>query len=96
MSEKIKKQSQKGITSYVLTPQLSHMKSEKLTYNPEKNVIRKVVPKDRFTLSAQVMIYNNTVSITSMRKEVVTTVIENEDIAQTFLTLFQYMWDRED
>lgn len=93
--EQIKKQSQRGIKSYVLTPQLPHMKTEKLTYNPQKNVIRKVVPKESFVLPAQVVIYNNTVSITSMKKEIVTTIIESEDITKTFLTMFTYMWDRE-
>jgi sugar-specific transcriptional regulator TrmB len=96
VTDQIKKQSQKGIKSYVLTPQLPHMKIDKLTYNSEKNIIRKLVPKDKFILPAQVMIYNNTVSITSMNKEIVTTIIENEDIAKTFLTVFNYIWDRED
>jgi hypothetical protein len=31
-----------------------------------------------------------------MNKEIVTTIIENEDIAKTFLTVFNYIWDRED
>lgn len=96
ITEQIKKQSEKGIKSYVLTPLLPHMKTEKLTYNTQKNVIRKIVSKESFTLPAQVIIYNNTVSITSMNKEIVTTIIENEDIAKTFLTLFIYMWDREE
>ena len=96
VTDQIKKQAQKGIKSYVLTPLLPHMKSEKLTYNSEKNVVRKVIPKEKFILPAQVIIYNNTVSITTVRKEVVTTIIENEDIAKTFLAMFTYMWDREE
>ena len=96
VTEQIKKQSQKGIKSYVLTPHLDHMKSGKLTYNPEKNVVRKLVPKEVLSLPAQILIYNNTVSITSMKSEIITTIIENEDIAKTFLTLFNYMWDREE
>jgi sugar-specific transcriptional regulator TrmB len=96
VSEQIKNQAKKGIKSYVLSPKLEHMKEEKITFNQEKNIIRKVVPKDRLILPAQVVIYNNTVSITSMKKELITTVIENEDIANTFRVLFGYMWDREE
>lgn len=96
VTEQIKKQSKKGIKSYVLSPKLPHMNMEKLVYNPERNIIRKVASKEHFTLPAQIIIYENTVSITSMKKELVTTIIENEDIAKTFLTLFNYMWDREE
>lgn len=95
VTEQVKKQAERNIKSYVLTPKLPHMKPEKLTFNAEKNVIRKVVSKEKFVLPAQVIIYNSTVSITSMKKGLVTTIIENEDIAQTFLALFMYMWDRE-
>lgn len=95
VKEQIKKQAEKGIKSYILSPKLPHMKDEKVAYSYEKNIVRKVVSKESFSLPAQVVIYNNTVSITSMKKEMLTTIVENEDIAKTFLVLFSYMWDRE-
>ncbi len=95
VTEQLKKQAEKKIKSYVLTPHLEHMGKEKLVHNLERNITRKVLPKEKFTLPSQVIIYNNTVSITSMKKEIITTIIENEDIAQTFKTLFNYMWNME-
>lgn len=93
VSEQIKKQAEKKIRSYVLTPHLPHMSPDRLRHDLDRNITRKVVPKEKFSLPSQVIIYNNTVSITSMKKELVTTIIENEDIANTLKTLFIYMWD---
>ena len=93
ITEQLKKQSAMKIRSFVLTPHLPHMSPEKLTHDLERNITRKIIPKDKFTLPSQVIIYNNSVSITSMKKELLTTIIENEDIAQTFRTLFNFMWD---
>lgn len=91
----LQKQAKKGIRSYVISPKLEHMGSEKVTHNLERNITRKVVPKEKLELPSQIIIYNNTVSITSLKKEIITTIIENEDIAQTFKKLFDYLWDAE-
>ncbi len=93
ITEQLKKQATKRIRSFVLTPQLAHMSNEKLSHDFERNITRKIIPKEKFTLPSQIIIYNNTVSITSMKKDVMTTIIENEDIAETFRKMFQYMWD---
>lgn len=95
VTEQIKRQATNNIRSYVLSPQLAHMGKERLSHDTERNITRKVVSKEKFSFPSQVLIYNNTVSITAIREEVITTVIENEDIAKTFLTLFNYMWDAE-
>ncbi|NCS99643.1 hypothetical protein GW765_01540 [Candidatus Parcubacteria bacterium] len=95
VTEQLERQSMKGIRSFVLTPHLPHMGTKKLAHNLERNITRKIIPVERFTMPAQVMIYNNTVSITSMKDEIVTTIIESEDIAKTFENMFRYMWDGE-
>jgi sugar-specific transcriptional regulator TrmB len=88
-------QAKKGIRSYVISPKLSHMKADKIIHNLERNLTRKVVPQEKLELPSQVIIYNNTVSITSMRTQIVTTIIENKDIAETFKKLFNYLWESE-
>lgn len=90
------KQAAKGIRSYVISPKLDHMKADKMVHNRERNITRKIVPKEKLELPSQIIIYNDTVSITSLKKEIVTTVIENADIAQTFKRLFDYLWESED
>lgn len=93
--QQLQAQAKKGIRSYVISPKLPHMKAEKVIHNLERNITRKVVPLEKLELPSQIIIYNNTVSITSLKKEIVTTVIENEDIAQTFKKIFDYLWDSE-
>lgn len=93
--KQLEEQARKGIRSYVISPRLPHMKGEKIVHNMERNITRKVVPLEKLELPSQIIIYNNTVSITSLKKEVVTTVIENEDIAQTFKKIFDYLWDSD-
>lgn len=95
VSEQLKKQSQAGIRSYVLTPKLEHMSSVIYSHDIERNITRKIIPKDKFVLPAYILIYKGKVSITSVKNKdaMVTTIIENSDIADTFLTLFQFMWD---
>lgn len=95
VTAQLKKQAEKNIKSYVISPHLPHMSKEKLVHDLERNITRKVIPKEKFILPSQVIIYNNTVSITSIKKDIVTTIIENEDIAKTFATLFSYIWNKE-
>lgn len=95
VTAQLEKQANKGIRSFVLSPHLPHMRPEKLSHNLERKITRKVIPKEKFTMPSQVIIYNDTVSITSMKKDMITTIIESADIAATFRNLFQYMWDTE-
>lgn len=91
--EQIQKQVEAGIRSYVISPKLPHMSGELYRHNMERNITRKIIPVEKFSLPAQIMIYGNKVSITSFKKEMSTTIVENSEIAETFLKLFQYVWD---
>lgn len=96
VTKQLKRQSEKNIQSYVLSPHLPHMGKSIRSHNLERNITRKIIPKEKFTLPAQVIIYNNTVSITTLRKDIITTIIESDDIAKTFISLFKYMWDTDE
>jgi sugar-specific transcriptional regulator TrmB len=93
VSDQITKQSEAGIRSYVISPKLPHMSEVLYKHNLKRNITRKIIPVEKFSLPAQIVIYGNKVGITSFRKEVSTTIIENADISETFLKLFQYVWD---
>jgi sugar-specific transcriptional regulator TrmB len=59
----------------------------------EKNLVeRRIIPKEKFSLAAQVIIYSNKVAITNLKEKFVSTLVENSDIAETFKTIFEYMW----
>lgn len=53
---------------------------------------RKVFDRERFSLPAQIMIYGNKVGITSYEEPLMTTIIENKAIRETFSTIFEIMW----
>ncbi|KKQ35826.1 MAG: hypothetical protein US50_C0004G0015 [Candidatus Nomurabacteria bacterium GW2011_GWB1_37_5] len=89
----IKKQAEAGINSYVLSPALPHMQKAAYMMNLERKITRKILPKEKFTLPAQVIIFGNKVSITSFQKEMITTIVENSAIAQTFRVIFNNLWD---
>lgn len=93
VTRQLEAQAKKGIRSYVISPKLPHMRAEKVMHNTERNITRKVVPLEKLELPSQVIIYNNTVSITSLKSDMVTTVIENKDIAETFKKIFDYLWE---
>lgn len=93
IEEFIAKQTKAGIRSYVISPKLPHMSPLPYQHSEKRNISRKVLPLKRFSLSAQIIIYDDTVSITSFKTELMTTIIENKDIAQAFLVMFQFMWD---
>ncbi len=92
-TKQLESQAEKGIRSYVLSPHLPHMAKTVHAHSMRRNITRKVLPKEKLTLPAQIIIWNNKVSITSFKNEIVTTIIESEDISETFRVLFQYMWD---
>ena len=59
----------------------------------ERLVTRRILPKDKFNLPAQVFMYGKKIGITSYRNGTHTTIIDNADINLTFRRLFDYIWE---
>lgn len=55
-------------------------------------VERRVVEPESLSIPASVVIYANKVGITSYKGSLMTTIIENTAIRQTFELIFEYMW----
>lgn len=58
----------------------------------EFNIERRIIPPGEFAIPAQIAIYANKVAITSYELPLITTLIENVPIRQTFEILFEYIW----
>lgn len=71
---------------YPLSGYISFLKDRK-----EKLIEIRTLPPE-FTVPSQIIVFDDKVGITSLKKELVTTFIENDNIATTFKTMFQYMW----
>ena len=67
-----------------------------LSTDVERLTTRRMVPKDKLNLPAQVILYGNKVGITSYKKGIYTTIIDNKDIHETFRKVFDYVWEKTD
>ncbi|MEI7463422.1 MAG: helix-turn-helix domain-containing protein [Candidatus Taylorbacteria bacterium] len=55
---------------------------------------RKRIPREDLNNPAQVVIYGNKVALTSFRNSMITTIIEDSDIATTFRMFFDVLWNK--
>lgn len=55
---------------------------------------RKRIPREELNNSAQLIIYGNNVALTSFKNNMITTIIEDPDIANTFKMLFDVLWNK--
>lgn len=82
-----------GIWTRLLSP-LTEKTRKRIEHDDKVFLVeRRIMPKTRFALPAQIRIWGNTVAIISMKKNKIITVIENKDISQTFRIIFELVWD---
>jgi len=87
----VKRQMELNIKVKVISPSISTL-SKRIPLDKKRLTERRILSKDIFKTPSQLIIYNDVVSITTYKEPLVTTVITHEDIAQTFTTMFMYIW----
>jgi sugar-specific transcriptional regulator TrmB len=90
------KQVKLGIKTKVMGPPYEDKKAmEKIftEYDKYRLVEQRFVTSVDFVLPAQIMIYGNKISISTIKKEIITTLIDNKDITDTFRIIFNAIWD---
>lgn len=93
LSQQIKRQVAKGIHTLALTP-LAEDTPATILNSDEKNLVtRRIVPKEQFVLDSQIIIYGNKVAIISLKNKIISTIIDNEDINNTWRVIFNYIWE---
>jgi sugar-specific transcriptional regulator TrmB len=94
LNTQITKQVQYSISTKAITP----VPDERLTVIYEKDVERLVerrnISESEFSIPAQIIVYENKVGITSYKKGIFTTIIDNKDISDTFKKIFDQLWKR--
>ena len=90
-------QVKRGVRSKVLNP-ISHSQvkeAKKLyeKYDTARLVEERFVLEPKMVLPSQILIYGDKTSMTTIKESIITTIIDNPDITQTFRTLFSFMWD---
>ncbi len=88
----IKRQVQHNIHTKALTPNINKDTEAVKKKDRERLVTRKLLPRDRFMIPAQIILYGHKVSITAFTT-MFTTVIDDKDIHETFEKIFDYMWN---
>ncbi len=81
----------RGITLKVITPSIDSV-AEKIKTDKENLTERRIIAKEVLDTESQILIYGNTVAITTFSDPTITTVIENPAIAATLTSMFTYMW----
>ena len=93
IEDQIKKQIHLGISVRAITPLGLDTPRKQLEKDKSVLMNRRIVPIEKFSIPAQVIIYANKVSITAFDVSLMTTIIENPTIAQTFGVMFEYLWN---
>ncbi|HEY4518257.1 MAG TPA: helix-turn-helix domain-containing protein [Candidatus Paceibacterota bacterium] len=100
VQKQIARQVERGIKTRALTPMpedsgvsLAHITA----HDEERLVTRHFVPRDKFALPAQVIIYADRVAITDLKDNMmISTLVRNNAIAETMRQLFEYLWLKSD
>ncbi len=83
-----------GIHVRTITPLEKTTKSMYKNFDKKNLVDRHIINSTKFELASQILIYNEKVAIISLKKNIISTLIDNKDISDTFKTLFEYLWKK--
>ncbi len=90
----IRKQVQKNISTKVISTKEISKHPNLLKEDIENKVTRCQVPHTDFNVPAQMLVYGNKVSFTSFNDPLITTIVEDKNIAETCLTIFNNIWKK--
>ncbi len=85
----IKRRAKLGIKNRMLTPYFETSMDDKKLLRQ-----RRFLPKEKFALPTEISIYGDKVSLISLRKDLIGTVIQSQDVAQTFRIIFELLWSQ--
>jgi sugar-specific transcriptional regulator TrmB len=83
-----------GIHTKAVTPLRPVIDPDILAADKRNLVERRIVPEGVLAIPAQIIIYANKVGITAYGDSLMTTIIENPAIHETFEILFNYIWQK--
>lgn len=87
----IKRRAKLGIRNRTLSPPFDYR-----TGKHDKELLResRFFKKSEFSIPTEISIYGDRVSLVSLRKDLIGTVIQSKDVAQTFRILFELLWNQ--
>ena len=94
ISEQIKKQVRLQIHTRAITPKVHDSIETTTKFDEERLTERRLVSKEDLMIPAQIIIYGDKVAITSFKDYLMTTIIYNPNIKETFEKIFEFMWEK--
>ncbi len=95
IKDNVKKQAKQKLQTRAINPLIAGFSlKERKAYIKERklrNIRIRFLPPE-YLLPSQIMVFDDKIGITSLKKELITTFIQNENIANTFRQLFEFIW----
>ena len=94
IAEQIVEQVKRGIHAKVVGPLEDEEEARLLytEYDKARLVEERYIKNFPFNLPAQILVYGTKVAISTIRKEIIITVMDNKDISDTYRVLFDFVW----
>ncbi len=95
IAEQIVEQVKRGIHAKVIGPleDIEEAKALYTKYDKHRLVEERFIKNFKFELPAQILIYDNKTAISTIKEDIVTTIIDNEEVTNTFKVLFDFIWE---
>lgn len=94
VNRQIKLQIENNIHVRIITP-MDVPYDEKLKKRDKAELVTRCrIPREEMNISAQIMIYGDKVALTSFQDCMITTIIEDKSITETFSILFEAIWKK--
>ncbi|MCK9352473.1 MAG: helix-turn-helix domain-containing protein [Candidatus Paceibacterota bacterium] len=90
--EQIERQKRNNIHVRAITPIVEETERVMRTEDKNNLVERRLIPKEEFETTAQIILYGQKTAITSFQGPLFTTIIENAAVSETIGAMFEYMW----
>ena len=92
IQNQITEQVKRNIHARVIGPYEQGAEKIYLKYDKLRLVEQRFFTDTKFDIPAQILIYGNKTAITTIRRDIIITLIENEEISLTFKTMFEALW----
>lgn len=93
VTKQIDAQVKQNIRTQAITPFTNETDSELENWDASHLVTRRLVHLEQLSIPAQIIVYTHKVAITAYEEKLMTTIIDNEAIAETFRLLFTFLWN---
>lgn len=89
----INEQVKLGIKTFAITPFVDETPEEIRQVDENNLVDRRLISLEKLDMPAQIIIYADKVAITAFDQELMTTIIQNPAISNSFRLMFTFMWE---